>query len=293
MSTTPLIRRSVFWAVALGIILLLAALVIPCISHVTARARRAVDASNLRQIGQAALIYASDHDDNLPPAADVWDYARMIANEGFLDVPRMWLSMNDPAADEMANIPTSTLIPGGTKPHPLAPAFRQLKPSVAVALGKLNSRMPATTPIAWTRGLQPDGTWSAHSPYGTSGGYIVFLAGNVAFYKNLTAADSQLVRFDGKGPTSNILEALPPGSLIGEYTPTPEEKTAWARSVLIEQKLGALNAHAPLIFLVVLWLPFIAISIYRLLKKRPGAFTVLLWPVFLSIILFVIMPDCW
>ncbi len=241
----------------------------------------------------AARIYADDHNDSLPVASDVWDYARLLADEGILAAPYMWLSQNDPASPSREAIPLSILSPGTTKPRSINPAFRELKPSVAVALGKLNKRMPATTPIAWTRGLQLDGTWSTHSPHGDSGGYIVFLSGNFAFYKNLTAPESQLVRFDGKGKTSNILEALPPGTRIGEYTPTDEEKTAWTKSVLWRQKMGARNLRAPLTFLTILWLPFIAISVCRLIKKRPGAFTVLLWPVTFTIVLFFILPGCW
>jgi hypothetical protein len=71
-------------------------------------------------------------------------------------------------------------------------------------------------PIAWTRGLQPDGTWSKDSPHEGEGGYIVFLGGNVSgFTKSLT--DSPLQRYDGNGTTTNILEALPPGTRVGEY----------------------------------------------------------------------------
>lgn len=291
--STPLPYRAVFWALILGVILLLTALIVPTVGRVSATARRSVDASNLRQIGQASLIYAMDHNDNLPITADVWDYARLLADDAGLNDPKMWLSMNDPASDADDAIPSTIVSPDTARPRPLAPAFRELKPSVAVALAKLNSRMPATTPIAWTRGLQPDGTWSAHSPYGTSGGYLMFLGGNVAFFKNLTSGGGELVRYDGKGQTANVLEALPPGSRIGEYTPTPEEQTAWAKSVLWRQKMGPLKTYAPTLFLALLWLPFVAISVYRLIKKQRGAFSVLLWPVLFSILLFVTMPGCW
>jgi hypothetical protein len=80
--------------------------------------------------------------------------------------------------------------------------------------------MPSTTPILWTRGLQPDGTWAPHSPYGTHGGFIMFLGGNVAYFRNLSDDGGQLIARTGN-KTANILEALPPGTRIGEYTPTP------------------------------------------------------------------------
>lgn len=288
--STPTSHRAVFWSVTLGVLLLLAAFIMPSVGRVSASARRSVDGSNIRQIGQSVIIYALDNGDTLPLATDVWDYARILANDAGLDVPQMWLSKTDPASDNVTVFPSSVLIPGPSKPRPLNPAFLELKPSIAVALGKLHTRLPATTPIAWTRGLRPDGTWSPHSPYGETGGWIFFLGGNVGFFKNVK---SGLVRFDGKGSTSDILEALPPGTRIGEYSPTPDEQREWAKSAAWTQRMGQVSTATPLIFLAALWLPFVAISLYRGLKKRPGTFTVLLWPVVLTILLFFIMPGCW
>lgn len=289
----PMIRRAVFWAVTSGLILLLSALIIPSLGHVSAKARRAVDASNLRQIGQSIILYALEHQDTLPAATDIWDYARILADDTGLTYPGLWQSKDDPASDLVTRMPSSVLAPGTAKPRPLDPDFRQLKPSVAVALGKLNTRMPSTTPIAWTRGLQPNGTWSAHSPYGTTGGYITFLGGYTAFFKGLNYGEGDLIRFDGKGQTANILEALPPGTRISEYIPTPSEQREWAESLARTQKMGRVSQYAPLTFLAILWLPFIVISVYRLIKKRPGTFTVLLWPAAFTIVLFFILPGCW
>lgn len=293
MSSTPLIQRAVFWALVLAIFLVLAAFIIPTIARVSDTARRSVDAANLRLIGQSMLIYADQHGDQLPIATDIWDYARSLADDGGLDAPKIWLSSADPAWDSIDAFPESILLPGSSQPRSITPAFRELKPSVAVALGKLNTRMSSTTPIAWTRGLQPNGTWSTHSPYGKSGGYITFLGGNVAFFKALNYGEGELVRFDGKGRTANILDALPPGTRIGEYTPTADEQQEWAEAVIWTRTMGPLTRYAPLSFLVILWLPFIAIGICRLIKKRPGAFTVLLWPVAFTIVLFFILPGCW
>ncbi len=71
----------------------------------------------------------------------------------------------------------------------------------------LNLNLPPTTPIAWTRGLQTDGTWDVHGGVcGGDGGHIMFLGGNVAYFRDLKSAP--LTRPDGT-PTSNVLEALP------------------------------------------------------------------------------------
>lgn len=292
-ASTPYLRRGVFWAVALAVVLLLTLAIMPAVSYISETARRAVDANHLRQIVQAAHLHGVDRNEQFPDATDVWDYARILAEEAGLDDPRLWVSMNDPAVKTAFPLPSKILADDGASPRALNPAFRQLKPSVAVALGNLNSRMPATTPVAWTRGLQPDGTWSPHSPYGAGGGYVAFIGGNVVFFQTLAANGGELVRYDGKGPTANILEALPSGAAIGEYTPTPDEAAAWADLVAWRDKMGPLHRRVPLFFLVALWVPFIAISVHRLLQRRPGGLVVLVWPVVLSAILLALTRHAW
>ena len=249
-----------------------------------------MDAFNLRQIMQASLIFSVDHNDQLPAATDVHDYARILAEDAGLDVANMWISRIDPAYDDQSL--ATVLTSAKTRPRELDPAFKALKPSVAVVLGTIRTNMPPTTPIAWTRGLQPDGTWAAHSPYGTSGGYIAFLGGNVVFYKNLNEPDGRLMRFDGKGTTANILESLPPGCRIGEYIPTPAEQETWSRATREFQKEELRARYAPLIALALLWLPFIGLSIYRFRKGKPGAITVLLWPLLFMLLFTLLMPMC-
>jgi hypothetical protein len=252
--------------------------------HVSAQ--KASDRSNLRQIGQASLIYAQEHQNQFPHATDVWDYARMLAQDAGLDSANLWQSSTDPAApwniDRSAPVLTAI---ESAKPRQLTPAFRELIPCFAVVLGKLDTDMPATTPIAWTRGLQPDGTWARHSPYG-EGGYVFFMNGNIMFFRSIAG---ELTRFDGTGTTSNILEALPPGTRIGEYVPTVGESTQWRRTNAIRSFL----AYIPpaLIGLFVLWAPFVWLSISRMVKKQKGALTVLLWPLIITILLAIVVPT--
>jgi type II secretory pathway pseudopilin PulG len=208
------------FAVAACLVLMAGAVVLPTVGKVRETANRTVASSNLRQIGQAALIYASDHKDKLPVVDNVWDYAAALARDGGLNDATIWVTGNDSANANQGGRLSTVLTSDRAV---LDPVFRELKPSWAVPLGEITANMPATTPIAWTRGLKADGTWSKHSPYGTDGGHIVFLGGNVQWYRNLADKGSQLVRFDGKGSTSNILEALPPGTRIGEYVPTEGE----------------------------------------------------------------------
>ncbi|TSJ77063.1 hypothetical protein [Rariglobus hedericola] len=282
-------RSLIFLLVLLG----LAAVIIPTVGRVSHPAYKVSDGSNLRQIAQASLIYAQLHKDRLPEATDVWDYARLLAESDILDNGRMWQSRIDPATESTTRSTLSVLAPAVKgNARVISPTFRQIKPSFAVVLGKITTSAPASTPIAWTRGLQSDGTWAKHSPYGGEGGHIVFLGGNVSYFKNLgsTTAAGELVRYDGKGTTNNILEALPPGTRIGEYIPTPEEKATWngPRIPLSERARN----YTPLITLILLWGPFLVISVYRLTKGIPGGITILLWPILLTVLAAIIIPTC-
>lgn len=223
---------------------------------------RTSDGSNLRNIVQCTLIYANEHNDQLPPASDIWDYARILAETDGLDSSSFWQSRADPAANPHSHTPVLTSN-SSAKPRSITPAFRQVKPCFAVAIGSLHTTMPPTTPIAWTRGLQPDGTWSKHSPYAGHGGFILFLGGNSAFFKNLKTGGPQLTRFDGSGPTANILEALPPGTRISEYQPTPDEESAWHWLRLWRRYSGPDYEGFPLF-----WTPLLLCTLYRLLRKK-------------------------
>jgi hypothetical protein len=285
-------RRLCFSALAFALLALLTGGVIALMGKTSNCGPRTADRSNLRQLGQSSLIYAYEQKDQFPEASDVWDYARQIAESAGLDDARMWQSRLDPAADTSPDPIRSVLDSDPAKPRRLHSAFRKIKPSFSVVLGKLDINMPATTPLLWTRGLQSDGTWAPHSPYGTSGGYIMFLGGNVTFYQNLTQDGGQLVSRDGSR-TANILEALPPGSRIGEYEPTPQEKTEWTRINRERAAAKKRTLYIPWVSIALLWSPFVALSVDRSVKKNPGAFTVLLWPIPILILASLLIPGLW
>lgn len=58
----------------IAIIGILAAILIPVVGKVRESAKQATCASNLRQIGQAYLMYAGDHDERLPAASGAGGY---------------------------------------------------------------------------------------------------------------------------------------------------------------------------------------------------------------------------
>lgn len=267
-------------AVAACFVLVAGAIIVPTVGKSRCTSPRTVDSSNLRQVGQASLIAAGDHNNQLPRATDVWDYARQLAVDGGLNDGTIWISSLDPAR-EAAPSGVSTVVDSDKRA--IHPAFLASKPSFAVALGDLNANMPGTTPVAWTRGLQPDGTWAAHSPYGIQGGHIVFLAGNVEFYKDVK---DSLVSFDGKRRTSNILEALPPGTRIGEYVPNEAERLSWANS----NRARGITDRIDSVFWPVLWVVTLLVLLAQCIRRRwPWSF--LIWFLLLSIFGAIIVPT--
>jgi len=237
--SAPRFTRLLEYGFVLFLIALLASIIVPTVGRTCGRPgpSRLTDFVHLRDIGNATAIYAYNHNDRFPEATDIWDYARILAEVGTPNEPeglndaRFWRSKVDPASAPISSKDPKfpILLPSKNgQPRALNPAFRSIKPAFAIPVGRrLSTNHPATTPIAWTRGLQSDGTWAKHSPYGGQGGYILFLGGNVAYYLNLTDDGGQLIARDGS-KTANILEALPVGCRISEYVPTPEEQTTWS-----------------------------------------------------------------
>ena len=172
------------------------------------------------------LTVASDSTSGTLPsedAADVYEVAARLMRVGAQNDSSLWFSFADSTYPRPTDIP-DILDPDYTGPKktaPINPKFKAAPLAVAVAIyptgvGKLS--LPSTVPLAWTRGLQPDGTWSKTlAPYGDWGGYVVFLGGNVTTFKG--GIKGGLVKFGTNEPTSNILEALPPGSRISEFVP--------------------------------------------------------------------------
>lgn len=217
----------------------------------------------------------------------------MLAEGVELEEGNLWQSRIDPASAASYERKIKILLPKKEgHPRELNPAFRQIKPGFAVALGKMRTDRPSTTPVAWTRGLRPDGTWAKHSPYGERGGYIAFIGGNVAFYHNLSDDGGQLIRPDGT-KTANIIEALPHGCRISEYISTAAEQEAWSNA---KRDFNTYNRRSrsfwpALLFGIPIWAPFIGVSIYRYQKNHIGAFTIFVWPVIITILLLLLIPS--
>lgn len=180
----------------LAIIGILAAIFIPTIGAVREKAQRAVDASNLREIHKAALIYAGDNNDRLPdPAAlanllsggsPVHRWPGILAKNNILTDASFYIAKNDPLFN--GTFPVSIIEPSDPTRRQLADDFLAA-PLSWEFVGGVRMSDPPTTPIAYTRGLQANGSWDINSGvYKDTGGFVVFLGGNVVFYNSTVDA---------------------------------------------------------------------------------------------------------
>lgn len=273
------------WAgpLAAGFIAVVTSLMVGTVTEsVRDAAPRPVDGSNLRQIGMASLIYANDHHDQLPHATDVWDYAEILAREQILNDANFWISRRDPANREWVGKLSTVLT---RNDGAVDSKIRAIKPTWGVAAGEIHlGKSSSYTPIAWTRGLRMDGTWAPHAPYGSEGGYIVFLAGNIQFYQDLNSGGGQLLRHDGSGRTSSILEALPPGVRVSEYVPSEKEAKVWSRAHRVDAFYSTVGEFvAPIV-----WLATLLFCIVQAIRER-WRWRVVGWFLFLTVMVLMIV----
>jgi len=199
----------------IAVIGILAAIIIPTVGKVRETAQRTADANNLREIGKAAMIFAAENNDRLPdPQAqsaqnnvkadnNYFRWIGLLGRAGTLNDASLYFAKNDPLFDGVT--PATVIDPDDTTHGQVIAALQGKTPSFEF-VGGLKMGDPATTPIAFTRGLNAQGTWDdASGAYRSAGGHIIFLGGNVQYYQSI---DNRLVSTAGK-PTNDIRQTIP------------------------------------------------------------------------------------
>lgn len=199
----------------IAIIGILAAIVIPTVGTVRDKAQRAVDQNNLREIIKAAQIYAGDNQDRLPDPQNlvsifpgsqaVFRWPAILAKNNVLSDPSFYFAKND--AQFSGTYPTAIINPRSAQRNQLETTFTNRRVLAWEFVGGLKMSDPATTPVAFTRGLQNNGTWHVtNGVYKDTGGFVGFLGGNVGFYPNTTG----LFNSNNTGlKTNDIRQAIP------------------------------------------------------------------------------------
>ncbi len=201
---------------------ILAAVLLPTVGAVKDAARKTRAKSHAREIAKAYLLHSTkDGKFHAMKARDIWDWARILAQETGLNDPRLYILPEDPlAARADRKMPMVIAAPpdSGSGDWVLNPKFDGFPLSFAVA-NRLPPDPPARTPVVWTRGLKSDGTWAGLEEanpgvYGSSGGVIAFYDGSVEFYADLSKDGGQLVANHQR--TADIRKAVGPGAEILE-----------------------------------------------------------------------------
>ena len=199
----------------IAIIGILAAILIPTVGRVRRTAQRVVDASNLREIVKASLLYAAEHHDRLPDPQqlaatfpDIPPVLRVpaaLARAGILTDPALYFSAIDPHFS--GEVPAAILDPEAADRDRLDSDFESAGSLAWEFVGGVRLDDPPQTPVAYTRGLTADGTWDLSSGvYGDAGGYVAYLGGNVVYYPTLAG---QLVSNASGRKVDDLRQAVP------------------------------------------------------------------------------------
>ncbi len=199
----------------IAIIGILAAIIIPTVGKVRETAQRTVDANNLREIAKAAMIYAGDNNDRLPDpqnlaatfpgSAAVHRFPAALARHGVLTDASFYFAKNDPLFS--GTYPATILAPGNSQRNQLDPDFTTGRYLAWEFVGGLKMGDPASTPIAYTRGLTANGTWDAGAGvYRDTGGYVALLGGNVVFYPSV---EGRLTSNSSSQTVGDVRQAIP------------------------------------------------------------------------------------
>lgn len=200
----------------IAIIAILAALLIPAAGKARELAQKQKAASNIRQIIMAYSVYSNQNGKTrtIPSTGekavtDIYQWARILAAEVELIDAFLYYVDVDPLVSgaDLPNVIVRNDLESGTVS--LDPKWNNSPVGYEAAAGLSPLAPASTTPLIWTRGLQPDGTWSTSSPWEGRGGHIGFLDGHVVFFKNLGEGDDAvLINYLNKSPTANIEEAI-------------------------------------------------------------------------------------
>lgn len=206
----------------LGVMSILMSLLIPSVGVVREKAQRMATAQKMRQIALGVATYQSVTSRSLS-GADLGDWMSRLGQQTGLRETKLFVFDEDPLlANLNQSMPPVLVQPGDNGRWRPVDGFEDWPIGVAVASGLSPHSPPSTTPVAWTRGLTPDGVWQpagAARPgvYGAAGGFIAFLDGHVEFFTDLGLDGGQLVHYSDGTRTADIREAIGPGVVVYDY----------------------------------------------------------------------------
>ncbi len=205
----------------IAIIAILSAILVPTVTQMRETARKTKDINSIRQIVNASLLFASSNSGRLVSSTDLVDangkiiagaesvdidsVAAVLAVEGGLNDIGIWISDSDAVAIKLEG-PTPVIV-GATGAKitntDLGGALGNLSFSY---VANLDTNAPTTTPLVFSRMTDTAANeWGPNDIYGTQGGHIGFVTGNVSWFNELgTGAAGKL--YDGDGTRVNNVD---------------------------------------------------------------------------------------
>lgn len=203
----------------IAIIGILAAILIPAVGAVRIKAAQATSANNLKQIFIAhsnfqingsrtrALKDGGWSTNNPNQANNPADFAKALGWYADLNEAALYYISSSEDVATLDIIP-KVIFQGTGNDRSVDPDFSGAEDEISYNMARISPNTSSSTPLAWTKGLQGDGTWDddpENSPWADDGGHILFAAGNVEFFEQIQ--DGELREPDGK-PTQNIRDCF-------------------------------------------------------------------------------------
>ena len=213
------------------IMAILVGLLFPTITGFLKRGQRVQSMNSLTQISKAYFQFRSDNKGrNLPlrisknpssgqdavfEVTTVYHLAYEFAWRGYLNEGIVYQIPTDLHVEQQGVIPQAVAErDSGDAPWVLSETFSNAPVSFDLVAG-LSSNAPSSTPVALTRGLDPQtGEWSSDetvSPYGADGGHVAFLDGHVEWFFNINDGLTNPVT---RRPASSFLQSISQGARV-------------------------------------------------------------------------------
>jgi prepilin-type processing-associated H-X9-DG protein len=215
------------------IMAILVGLLFPTITGFLKRGQLVQSMNRLTQISKAYFQFRSDNKGrNLPlrisknpssgqdavfEVTTVYHLAYEFAWRGYLNESIVYQIPTDLHVEQQGVIPQAVAErDSADAPRGLSEVFSSAPVSFDLVAG-LSYNAPSSTPVALTRGLDPQtGGWSSdetESPYGPDGGHVAFLDGHVEWFENI---NGELTNPVTRRPANSFLQSISQGARVFE-----------------------------------------------------------------------------
>jgi hypothetical protein len=197
----------------------------PLVGNAISDAKKLKALKNLQQIATAYISFSlKDHFRELNNCKNAAEWAGALSKHNEINTASIFILSDDYLVESNHRAMPKTIGIRKNGQWNINPNFENFPLSVVVISGIASQAPAATTPIAYTRGLDHEtGKWrpargNNGGVYGESGGIIVFLDGHAEFYPNLTDEANMLVNYYTGEKTSKISEAVNGGARALSWT---------------------------------------------------------------------------